>query len=58
MMLMKLALRNLVKRKRQTIILLLAIASGLFGIIGMRAMVDGFYSLMINTAINTNMGYM
>ncbi|MCD4786013.1 MAG: ABC transporter permease [Candidatus Eremiobacteraeota bacterium] len=58
MILLKLALRNLVKRKRQTIILLLAIASGLFGIICMNAMMDGFYALMINTAVDTNMGSM
>jgi len=52
-----LAWRNLITRNRQSLILLLAISIGLFGLIFLQAFMDGFYVLMINTAIDTDLGY-
>jgi len=53
----RIAWRNLWKRKRMTIILVLGIAMGVFSLISYHAMVDGFMVLMINTAINLDLGH-
>lgn len=57
MIVLKLAWRNLIVRNRQTLILLLAISMGLFGLIFLEAFMDGFYLEMVNTVIDTDMGH-
>ena len=57
MIVLKLAWRNLIVRNKQTLILLLAISMGVFGLIFLESFMEGFYVLMIDTAINTDMGH-
>lgn len=57
MITLTLAWRNLFKRNRQSLILLMAISIGLAGLIFLQAMMDGFYDLMIRSVVDTSMGY-
>lgn len=51
------AWRNILRRSRQSLILLLAISSGIFTLIVYFAMVDGFLTLMTDTLINNGLGH-
>lgn len=57
MTLMRIAWRNLWRRKRLTILLVLAIGAGIFSIILHEAFREGFLALMVDTAVNTSTGH-
>lgn len=52
------AFRNIIKRPRQTLILLMAIAVGLFAILFFQATIDGFYQKMIENVVDASLGHL
>jgi ABC-type lipoprotein release transport system permease subunit len=54
---MRIAWRNLWKRKRLTLILLMGIATGVFTLLFHKAFVEGFFVLMVDSAVDMSIGH-
>lgn len=55
---LRIAWRNLWKRKRLTAILLLGIATGVFTLLFHQALMEGFFVLMVDSAVDMSLGHL